>query len=153
MSPLYRGGDILLYLSQLSCSSDQFCVCAFSPSIKQAVRQETLTQCRAIVGPPSTTGWLVRPTTKDLTYFMLIILFNCSTKHSETFHKGHITIMFCVYWVERSPANTRCWTSAVFDIGPASQIVGQHWTSIGSTSGLLGVLTSVSHQNRIINSA
>ena len=34
MSPLYRGGDILLYLSSLS-SSDQFCVCAFSLSIVQ----------------------------------------------------------------------------------------------------------------------
>ena len=30
MSPLYRGGDILLYLSPLICSFDQFCVCAFS---------------------------------------------------------------------------------------------------------------------------
>ena len=48
MSPLYRGGDILLYLSTLICSSDQFCVCqfcvcqfcvcAFSPSILQAVK-------------------------------------------------------------------------------------------------------------------
>ena len=55
MSPLYRGGDILLYLSVLSCSSDLFCVCAFSPSIVQAVKHKTLTQCRAIVGPPSTT--------------------------------------------------------------------------------------------------
>ena len=131
MSPLYRGGDILLYLSQLSCSSDQFCVCAFSPSIKQAVKQETLTQCRAIVGPPSTTGWLVRPTTKDLTYFMLIILFNCSTKHSKTFHKGLITIMFCVYWVERSPANTRCWTSAGLMLGQRRRL----WASIGPALG------------------
>ena len=32
MSPLYRGGDILLYFSPLICSSDQFCVCVFSPS-------------------------------------------------------------------------------------------------------------------------
>ena len=55
MSFLYRGGDILLYLSPLRCLSDQFCVCAFSPSIEQAVKHETLTQCRAIVGPPSTT--------------------------------------------------------------------------------------------------
>ena len=55
MSPLYRGGDILLYLSPLSCSSDQFCVCAFSPSIEQAVKHETLTQYRTIVGPPYTT--------------------------------------------------------------------------------------------------
>ena len=44
MSPLYRGGDILLYISPLICSSDQFCVCAFSPSIMQAVKHETLTK-------------------------------------------------------------------------------------------------------------
>ena len=44
MSPLYRGGDIA-YLSLLS-SSDQFCVCAVSPSIVQAVTDggPTLTQ-------------------------------------------------------------------------------------------------------------
>ena len=47
---LYRGGDILLYLSPLICLSDQFCVCAFSPSVMQAVKHETLTQCRAIFG-------------------------------------------------------------------------------------------------------
>ena len=43
----------------------------------------------------------------------------------------------------------QCW----FDAGPASQTVGQYRISIGSTSCLLGVLTSVSHQNGIINSA
>ena len=36
MCPHYIGGDILLYLSSLSCSSNQLCVCAFSPSIEQA---------------------------------------------------------------------------------------------------------------------
>ena len=45
----------LFYLSPLRCSSDQFCVCVFSRSIMQAVKHETLTQCRAIVGPMSTT--------------------------------------------------------------------------------------------------
>ena len=55
MSPLYRGGDILLFLEPLISSPDQFCVCAFSPSIVQAVKLETLTQCQAIVGSPSTT--------------------------------------------------------------------------------------------------
>ena len=55
MSPLYRDGDILLYFSPLICSSHQLCVCAFSLSIMQAVKHETLSQCRAIVGPPSTT--------------------------------------------------------------------------------------------------
>ena len=54
MSPLYSVGDILLYLSTLN-SSDQFCVCAFSPSIVQAVKHEMLTQCRAFVGQLSTT--------------------------------------------------------------------------------------------------
>ena len=42
MSPLYRGGDIMLYLSPFCCSSDQFCFCAFSLSIVQAVKHETL---------------------------------------------------------------------------------------------------------------
>ena len=42
MFPLYRGGDIMLHLSPLICSSDLlFCVCAFSTSILQAVKQET----------------------------------------------------------------------------------------------------------------
>ena len=40
------------------------------------------------------------------------------------------------YWTQL--ALNQCW----FDTGPASQTVGQHWTSIGSTSCLLGVLTS-----------
>ena len=48
-------GDILLYFSPLICSSHQFCVCVFSPSIMQVVKHETLTRCRAIVGPSSTT--------------------------------------------------------------------------------------------------
>ena len=48
LSPLCRGGDILLYLSLLSCSSGQFCVCAFSLSIVQAVKHETFTQCGAM---------------------------------------------------------------------------------------------------------
>ena len=43
MSHLYRGGDILLHLPPLVCSSNTlFCVCAFSPSILQAVKQETV---------------------------------------------------------------------------------------------------------------
>ena len=47
MSPLYRGGDIFLYFSPLMCSSHQFCVCTFSPSIIQAVKNETLSQLLA----------------------------------------------------------------------------------------------------------
>ena len=43
MSPVYRGWNILLCFSSLICSSDQCCVCAFSPSIMQAVKHETLT--------------------------------------------------------------------------------------------------------------
>ena len=41
----------------LSCKQSitrLFCVCTLSPSILKAVKHETLTQCRAIVGPPST---------------------------------------------------------------------------------------------------
>ena len=55
MSPLYRGEIYIALLPPLICSSHQFCVCALSPSIMQVVRHGTYTQCRAIVGPPSTT--------------------------------------------------------------------------------------------------
>ena len=55
MSPLsQRGGDMLLYLCPL-------CLCVQSHSflqalfIVQAVKHETLTQCQANGGPPSTT--------------------------------------------------------------------------------------------------
>ena len=55
MSPVsQRGGDMLLYL----CA---FCLCflshSFLPALSmvQAVKHETLTQCWANVGPPSTT--------------------------------------------------------------------------------------------------
>ena len=64
----------MLYLTPLCCSSDQFCVCALSPSIKQAVKHETLTQCQAIVGPLSTT--LLKPTFAQ--YWVTV---SCLTPH------------------------------------------------------------------------
>ena len=49
-----KNADILLHLSPPICLSNHFCVCAFSLSIIEAVKHETLTQCQAIVGPSST---------------------------------------------------------------------------------------------------
>ena len=49
MSPLYRGGDMLLYLSPLSA------VCASLSVSVHAVKHDTFTQCLANAGPPSTT--------------------------------------------------------------------------------------------------
>ena len=52
MSPLYRGGYILLYLSLLISSSDLlFCVCAFSLSILQAVNVGQHHKRRANINP------------------------------------------------------------------------------------------------------
>ena len=49
MSPLYRGGDMLVYLWQLMLSVHD----SLSVSV-QAVKHDTFTQCWANVGPPST---------------------------------------------------------------------------------------------------
>ena len=53
------------------------------------------------------------------------------SKHSKTLHKGHITIMFCDYWVERRPASTRCWTSAGLMLCQRRRL----WASIGPALG------------------
>ena len=68
-----------------------------------------------------------------------------------TLYKCYTNVLCLLGWTQPSKheALNQCW----FDAGPAAQIVGQHWTSIGSMSCLLGVLTSVSQQNGIINSA
>ena len=57
MSPLYRGGNILVYLWPLSLSVCLWVSHSFCPAISMvlAVKHSTLTQCWSIVGPPSTT--------------------------------------------------------------------------------------------------
>ena len=58
MSPLctQKGRHIGLLLTAHFYVTQVLCLCVlFSLSIMQAVKHETLTQCRAIVGPPSTT--------------------------------------------------------------------------------------------------
>ena len=68
-----------------------------------------------------------------------------------TLYKCYRNVLCLLGWTQPSKheALNQCW----FDARPASQMVGQQWTSIWSTSCFLGVLTSVSHQNGIINSA
>ena len=58
MSPLclQKGRHISLLLTAHFYVTSVLCLCVlFSSSIMQAFKNETLTQCRAIVGPPSTT--------------------------------------------------------------------------------------------------
>ena len=65
-----------------------------------------------------------------------------------TLYKCYSNVLCLLVWTQL-PANTRHWTSVGLMLGQRRR----RWTSIESTSWLLGVLTSVSHQNGIINSA
>ena len=64
-----------------------------------------------------------------------------------TLYKCYTNVLCLLGWSQPSKheALNQCW----FDAGPVSQTVSQHWISIGSTSCLLGVLTSVLHQFRL----
>ena len=55
----------------------------------------------------------------------------------DALYKFYTNVLCFLGWTQPSKheALSQCW----FDAGPASQTVGQHWTSIWSTSCLLGV--------------
>ena len=59
----------------------------------------------------------------------------------DALYKCYTNVLCLLGWTQTSKheALNQCW----FDAGPASQTVGQHWTSIWSTSCLLGVKTSI----------
>ena len=56
---------------------------------------------------------------------------NCTTSAQRLRRLSNIVQMFCVYWIERSPANTRRWTSA-------GLMLGQHRRSLASIGLALG---------------
>ena len=56
----------------------------------------------------------------------------CTTSAQRLRRWSNIVQMFCVYWVERSQANTRRWTSAGLMLGQCRR----WWASIGPTLGL-----------------
>ena len=70
---------------------------------------------------------------RTLAWKAAVLTITLVTKNHNTPFKGHITIMFCVYWVERSPAIRGvepvlawCWGSFA-DFGPA---LDQHWVNV-----------------------
>ena len=55
----------------------------------------------------------------------------CTTSAQHLRRWTKIVEIFCVYWVERSPANTRCWSSAGLMLGQRRR----WWASIGLALG------------------
>ena len=149
MSPLYRGGDILSHLSPLICSSDLlFCVCAFFPSILQAVKHETVL-CLCILSVYSASGqaqdidpmsgycW---PTVYDAqpTLAQYWVTVSCLTPHwmcaSVTDGEPTLTqLWFKASWPYRQHAGTFCMYVA-YDRPGRHEEFARWWYSAGPQS-------------------
>ena len=130
MSPLYWGGDILLYFSPLICSSDQFC--AFSQSIMQAIKHETLTQIPGYCWPTVyDAGAIFSYKLRYIAGFWLVEM-AISTNQKPTIYRNlyentgpEPTLV--QYWV-----NVSCLTPRW--MWPAPATLTQHLPDIGSVS-------------------
>ena len=118
---------LLLYLSPLISLSHQFCVCAFSPSIMQGVKHETLTQCGLLLAHRLRRWANISPV---LGYR---VVFDATLNAGQTLGQCGLALP------DPQPCKHRLWTSAGFlldqrrrlwaRIGPA---LGQHLVFAGS---------------------
>ena len=143
MSPLYRGGDILLHLSPLVCLSNMlFCVCAFSPSILQAVKKRRWPNAGLLLAHRLLRSDNISPALGH--HVMFDATLNVGQRHrrgptlTQLWFKASWPYRqhagtFCMYVAYDRPgrhgAFTRCW----YSVGPKSAALDRRCTGVGWT--------------------